>query len=242
MLPTVVILIFVAYAVIEPFRLARYNDPSFQGTDLHSIASTMVNAGSDANNEDGVGTSLSVLARMNLTYVSSKGIEYAATNRLPDNSPDFLGDIFLAPVHAVVPRFLWDGKPFQNIGLWYTTEVMGYGLEDGILSSTAMGPITYLNFAGGPLAVVVGFFIVGMLQRILLDGTRPFGGGGLIVFFGLLRLLVMVDSAFNTIFASIIRLLPLLLVTQYFLFYRRGSSAGRIAGASPKYGILQTET
>jgi hypothetical protein len=110
---------------------------------------------------------------------------------------------------------------------------MGYGLEDGILSSTAMGPVTYLNFAGGPLAVVIGFFVIGIIQRTLFDGLRSFGGGGLIVFFGLLRSLVLIDSAFNTIFTTIIRLIPLLMMAQYLLFYRTRSSIGKIVERGP---------
>ncbi|HXH86159.1 MAG TPA: hypothetical protein VNI35_04995 [Nitrospira sp.] len=221
MIPAVLVALIAAYAVIEPFREARYHDASFDSTDVGSIASTMATAGDDkGDGEERAGTALSVLARINMTYVASRGIEYAATTKLPEDSPNFLGDILLAPVHAIVPRILWEGKPFQNIGLWYTVEVMGYGLEDGILSSTAMGPVTYLNFAGGSLAVVVGFFVVGVLQRVLFDGLRSFGGGGLIVFFGLLRILVLIDSAYNTLFVSLIRLLPLLLFAQYVLLIR----------------------
>lgn len=230
MIPAVLVGIFAAYAVIEPFRGARYHDASFDGTDVGSIATTMATAGSAGGDDDeGPSTALSVLARVNLTYVASRGIEYAATTRLPENSPNFLGELFLAPVYAFVPRFLWEGKPFQSIGFWYTVEVMGYGLEDGILSSTAMGPVTYLNFAGGPLAILVGFFAIGMLQRMLFDGFQSFGIGGLIIFFGLLRSLVMIDSAVNTMFTSIIRLLPLLIIAQYLLLYGMRSPVGRIA-------------
>src|SRR5205823_596759 len=162
--------------------------------------------------EDGASTGLSFLARMNLTYVASLGIEYAANNELPEDGPQFLNDIILAPAHAVVPRLLWESKPLQNIGGWYTNEVMGLDFS----SSTGMSPFTYLNFAGGPLAVILGFLAVGILQRGLFDGLRTFGGGGLIVLFGLLGTLGNVDSAFNTFFVGIIRFLPLLVVAQYF--------------------------
>jgi hypothetical protein len=220
MLPAVLVGIFAAYAVIEPFRFARYHEVSFDGTDLGNIAATMATAQTQGNDdEERPSTALSVLARLNLTYVASKGIEYAATTRLPEDSPNFLGDIFLSPVHALIPRILWEDKPVQNIGLWYSMEVIGYRLEDGILSSTAMGPVTYLNFAGGPIAVIIGFFTIGVFQRAFFDGLRPFSCGGLVVFLGLLRLLTVIDSAFNTIFTAIIRLLPLLLFAQYLLFY-----------------------
>jgi hypothetical protein len=181
----------------------------------------MISASSEPGaEEDGSGPALIILARLNLTYVASRGIEYAATTTLPEGSPEFLGDIILAPAHALIPRFLWASKPLQNVGLWYLNEVMNEGMWLDYSSSTAMGPFTYLNFAGGPIAVVLGFLSVGILQRGLFDGLRGFGGGGLIVLFGLLGILVNIDSAFNSMFIGIIRLLPILVIVQYVLLCR----------------------
>ena len=218
LIPVVVVAVMAAYAVIEPFRAARNEDAGFVGTSLGSIVSTMTSA-SNVNADDGgerASTKLRFLARSNLTYFASLGIEYAANNELPAGSPQFLGNIILAPAHALIPRFLWSDKPLETIGLWYTNQVMGLDF----FSSTAMSPFTYLNFAGGPLAVILGFLMVGILQRGLFDGLRRFGGGGLIVLFGLLGTLVNIDSAFNSFFVSLIRLLPILVVLQYVLLRR----------------------
>ena len=218
LIPAVVIGVMLAFAVIEPFRAARNEDAGFVGTSHGGIVTTMTSAGS-INADDGrerASTGLSFLARSNLTYIASLGIEYAANNELPVDSPKFLNDILLAPAHALIPRLLWDSKPLQNIGLWYTNEIMGFDFY----SSTAMSPFTYLNFAGGPMAVILGFLMVGIFQRGLFDGLRHFGGGGLIVLFGLLGTLVIIDSAFNTFFVGIIRYLPILVVAQYVLLQR----------------------
>ena len=218
LIPAIVVGLMAAYAVIQPFRIARYDDAGFVGTDIGSIATTMTQARSIKEYDHGAddSTTLNILARSNLTYVGSLGIEYAAKNELPPDSPAFLGDILLAPAHALIPRFLWDSKPLQNIGLWYTNQVVGYGS----FSSTAMSPFTYLNFAGGPLAVMLGFLLVGIFQRGLFDGFRHFGGGGLMVLFGLLGALINIDSAFNSFFVSIIRFLPILVVVQFVLLQR----------------------
>lgn len=223
LIPAVVVAVMISYAVIQPFRAERNEDAGFVGTSLVNIVTTMISAQSiDAGDGgDNVSTGLSVLARNNLTYVASLGIEYAANNELPVDSPEFLRNLLVAPAHAFIPRFLWIGKPVQNIGLWYTQQVMG----SGVYSSTAMSPITYLNFAGGPLAVILGFLMVGIFQRGLFDGLRHFGGGGLFVLFGLLGTLVIIDSAFNTFLISIIRFLPMLVVAQYVLLQRE--AAGR---------------
>lgn len=219
LMPAAVVAVMAAYAVIEPFRAAHNEDAGFIGTSLGNIVTTLTSTGGSNSSDLGGGAStwLWMLARSNLTYVGSLGIEYAANSELPADSPDFLGDILLAPVHALVPRVLWGSKSMQNIGLWYTQEVMGLGHY----SSTAMGPFTYLNFAGGPLAVVLGFLAVGIFQRALFDGLRHFGGGGFIVLFGLLGTLVNIDSAFNSFFIGIIRFLPILVVVQYMLLQQR---------------------
>lgn len=211
--------LFAAYAIIEPFRAARNADVGFTGTSLNAIGSTMLSAES-AKSEAGtqaVPRWLSIFARMNLTYTASLGIEYAAAHKLPAGSPDFLGDIFLAPLYAVVPRFLWTGKPLGNLGLWYTNVVYG---EDSY-SATGMGPFTYLNFAGGVLAIFCGFYAVGVFQKWLFYGLRGVNGGGIVILLGLLSGLVNVDSAFNTFFVNIIRMLPILMLAQYFVFKKK---------------------
>jgi len=216
-IPAVVLGLFAAYAVIEPFRDARNQDAGFEGTSVEGIGQTMISASSEPGaEEEGAGTALSILSRLNLTYVASRGLEYAATTAPPEGSPDFLGDIILAPAHALIPRFLWKNKPLHVSGLWYTVEVIGVD----VYSSTAMSPFTYLNFAGGPLAVVLGFFSVGIIQRGLFDGLRGFGGGGLIVLLGLLGVLTNIDSTFNAFPTAIIRIFPLMVIAQYVLLSR----------------------
>jgi len=228
LIPAVVVGIIAAYAVIEPFRAASRGDAGFDGTSPVSIVSTMISASaSDAGGRPSMW--LRILSRINLTYIASLGIEYAANNELPAGSPEFLDDILLAPAHAFIPRLLWGSKSLHNSGLWYANQVMGV---DGDSGSFAMSSFTYLNFAGGPLAVILGFLLVGILQRGLFDGLRHFGGGGLIVLFGLLNTLVNIDNAFNFFIVSIIRYLPILVVAQYVLIQRPHRSFRVIWGKS----------
>ena len=56
-----------------------------------------------------------------------------------------------------------------------------------------MSPFTYLNFPGGPLAVILGFLAVGIFNGNYLM-VLAFGSGGLIVFLGLLGNLAIVDT------------------------------------------------
>jgi hypothetical protein len=214
--PSIVVGVMVAYAVIEPFRAARNEDTSFSGTSVSSIVSLLTSASSIQSDDRG-SVALSFLARYNLTYIASLGIRYAdVAEALPENSPEFLENILLAPAYAFIPRFVWSTKPLQNIGLWYTNEVMQLQL----VSSTGMSAFTYLYFAGGLIAVVLGFFVVGILQRGLFDGLRSMGAGGIVVLFGLLGTLSNINSAFDSFLVTLIRLTPLLILVQWIVLRR----------------------
>lgn len=211
--------IVAAYYVIEPFRLARYSDDDFRGTDMGAIASTMVNAaladreaGADLEVGETAGTGLALLARASLTEVASLGIGYADTTPLPPGSPAFLKDIFLAPLYAVVPRAIWSSKEMSRHGLWYVQEVMG--IHD-LNTAVGMSPFTYLYFAGGGAAVVLGFYFIGSIQRfVTLSFMTGRNGGATIVFALLLPIVAIVDSVFFTTIVELIRMLVIGVVLQ----------------------------
>lgn len=223
--------VVVAYAVIEPFRAAHNAGAAFQNTSAVGIASTMVGS---------VGTSaefaaekapllVSIASRSNLSYIGSFGIAYSDEHSfMPAGSPEFLADIFLAPLHAWIPRLLWEGKPLGNLGLWYNQVVMG--MEH--FSSTAMGPFAYLYFAGGYVAVFLGFFFIGIVQRglffLLQPGVSAPGG---VIFLVMLATVSVIDSAFNGILIALFRELPLAILLQFVLFRSR-VGRGRVVAFS----------
>lgn len=207
----------VAYLVIEPYRALKQN---FGITDnsIGGIAGALVQG--TKSNEISFASITKVwtpfLARLNLTEIASFGIEYADKSQLPPESPQFLNNIFLSPIHAVVPRFIWSGKPLGDLGIWYNRVVLGHDFHN----SVGMSPITYLYFAGGFLAVILGFLFLGILQRILC-GFRTFGGGGTIIYFGLLNTCLGMSDSFNEVPLYFIRLLPLLIIVQSLILFRK---------------------
>jgi hypothetical protein len=216
--------IIAAYAVVEPFRAARYEETGFRGTSLVSIAETVLAAAITEQKETGdveqAGTALQFLSRTTMTYVASLGIEFADTRPLPEGAPAFLRDIFLAPFYAFIPRALWESKETSRHGLWYQREVMGVGGTDDT-TSIGMSPITYLYFAGGGLAVALGFLGVGIIQRVwaerfLVSGTA----GAVLVFLAGVRLLAIPDNVFYSMIVDLLRLAPAALVLQYVIFRR----------------------
>lgn len=218
-LPAGLLLLGLAYAVIEPFRAVRNADPNFENTSLFYIAEAMSAPDQSFRNEDAE-ESWATAALVHFTStrleasMASLGLEYASEHdELPSNSPEFLRDIFLSPAFAVAPRILWPSKPESFHGAWYHTEVIGLAGN----TSIGMSPITYLYFAGKGLAVFLGFFAFGIVQRGSL-GLWGFGAGGVFVFLGLLSSLRMPDSIYYVFIISIIRYAPLLIFIQYFLF------------------------
>lgn len=218
--PVVAAGIFGAYALIEPFRSARNEEANFDGTSLFSIVDTFSASQGGAyerSRPDGTltTTAVSFLARSSDVGAAAPGIEYAArTDALPDGSPAFLKDIFLSPIYSFVPRLIWDSKPTNDVGLWYTRLIA----NSRTMSSTAMYPVTYLNFAGGTLAVFLGFFAVGVVQSVLFRGLLAHGGAALFVMICMIGFLGHVDSVFYSFFVSAMRYFPLLLALQWVLF------------------------
>ncbi len=216
-------LIALAYIVIEPYRVVRYSDPTFQNRNVVNIGSVMVNQLRGAQGAENRVVNeprlyfLSFVSRLNSTAQTARSIQYMDESGLPNNAPEFLNNLLLVPLHAVVPRVLLPTKPLQNIGLWFANEVME---QDTEITSIAMSPIGYLYFGGGGPLVFFGFFLIGMLQQVVYKRFWLAGSGGLTILLGVSTSLAVIDSSFDSIFINLIRLIPVLLICQYFLYRR----------------------
>ena len=211
LVPVTLITVIVAYKVIEPYREAiQYNQNNSNST--HEITTTLLESSYKSDSNAFINY-LSILSRLNLTHDAAYGIKYAEYEKVSADSPNFLNNIFLAPLHAYIPRFLWHDKPSDNMGVWYTQEVMGKPYQ----TSTAMSPFTYLNFAGGPLAVILGFLLVGIVNRSFLDGLKDFAMGGMIILLGVTGTVAFVDNGYNNYLIAIFRNFPMLILLQQLL-------------------------
>lgn len=228
LVPSVAAGVFVAYALIQPFREARFKEFEFDETSVSSIVDTFVASRDSAYAQaepDGpvARTTASLFVRVSDVATAANGIEFAARwDVLPEGSPEFLKDIALSPLYSVVPRLIWEGKPINDVGVWYTQVVMG----EGTTSSTAMYPVTYLNFAGGAVAVVLGFLAVGIIQSALFRGVSAHRGAAVFLAVCLSGSLGHVDSVYYSFFISLIRNLPLLFALQWLLFRDERAASG----------------
>lgn len=219
-----VLLLSLAYAVIEPFRQS-YNAQGRGGaSDFASLATMLV--ASDSVSEGDPLTALSlfqqVALRLNLSNIGAHGIDYANDpDRHSSDDPRFLNNILLSPAMAFIPRAVWPSKPLADSGRWYTQQVLGKQIN----SSTAMGPVSFLYMAGGVTAIVVFFLIIGMMQRALFVWFNPFASfGGAMIYLAVVGNLAFINSAIDSLFVTMIREVPLILILSH-LITSRGNRA-----------------
>lgn len=209
-----------AYVVVEPFRLIRNEDAGFAGTSVTDIVDAFTASHHESvASQPGGSLWIPVMARSSLTYVGSLGVAFRDEHQqLPEGSPEFLRGLLFTPVYALVPRIIWPTKPSGNIGLWYTRVVMG----QDIYSSTDLGPVTYFYFAGGMFGVFAGFFVFGVLYRILYFISFPGDSSPrAVVFIVLLSTITILSGAVAGILIAFIRDVPLVIILQYYLFRRK---------------------
>ena len=71
----------------------------------------------------------------------------------------------------------------------------------------------FLYFAGGYFFIVLGFFLVGILQKTLWQFYLA-GGGQILVFLALLSTVVLIDSAYNGMIVYWLRYVPVFIFLQ----------------------------
>ena len=227
------IIIVMSYSLIEPFRQEKMSNPAFNGTSVSGLISAVINGQLHRHEEKKMQNkddpierqkeidaplALKVMSRVNLTYFGSFGIEFADTVAVfPPGSPDLAENALQAPIGALIPRFIWSGKVIQNLGIWYTQVVMGH---PEVVSSTAMGVITNLYFVGGWLAVFIGMYLMGILQRLLFFMVKPWvSAAGALTYIGLMTKFVLIaEIESQTVIAYVFRILPLLIIIQGFIY------------------------
>jgi hypothetical protein len=210
-----IVFITIAYVIIEPFRILKSNDPNFKSTPTN-IINTMVDAyilnksikivpGSESIFE-------SIASRNAFLLPASRSIQYSDKIGLNSKDPDFFEKIYTIPIQTFIPRIIWSDKPVEDYGKWYSVNVFG-SVET---SSVAMTPMGFLYFAGGYAFIVLGFFLIGVMQKTLWQFYLA-GGGQLLIFLALLNTVVLIDSAYNGMVVYWLRFLPVFIFLQYFI-------------------------
>jgi hypothetical protein len=157
-----------------------------------------------------------VLSRLNrLPQVSSMLWAEKNAPKQMSESPNFLYKQLLSPVLAVIPRLIWPSKPKKYAGGWAYSTVTG---RHGPGTSMGVTPIFTLYYSGGIVACLVGFFLIGIVQRSIFELVIRYGLPSLIVYFMVLPVLVRLPDVYYTLIVQFIRLTPIALLVQYVVF------------------------
>jgi len=231
------VLLFFAYAVVQPFRELRYSSRDFDGRSLRSIAGTAVVAATTQDGgEEGQPFFDALLGRQDVTTPTSVAISFKDERGVPPGSPEFLEDLWMSPLNAYIPRFAWPTKRKTHLGVWFNVEVLGAPAT--AYTAVAMGPVGYFNFAGGIPMVIIGFLLFGFLQRVTYDALISNGAGGALMFLVLLAPLVMLPDDVASMLAGFLRMLPVVMFAQILLLRpsREGHNEFAALATSPERG------
>jgi hypothetical protein len=217
-------LLFGAYAVVEPFREIRNSTNDTNAESVSSILGMLESAVNKSlsegdNKEKQESTLGAAFQRSELISVTATALHYNDTvENLGPNAPDFLGRLVFAPIYAFVPRLVWPEKPTQQFGAWFNIQVIGD--DEDATTSVGMGPVSYFYFTGGIMAVVLGFFGLGVLYRVLFVGLTSLGAGGWLIYFSILPPLAFVYSDVGSTLVGLIQGICLAIIMQAIVLRR----------------------
>jgi hypothetical protein len=210
--------LFVAYLVIEPYR-AYLGETGLTGkADVQTLAEAMQYS---AKERAGLSASSDPLAtqiatRFDLTLMTALGIQTADAAILDEGLiANMAESIYLSPVLAFMPRFIWSGKGSYTTGGWFNQLVLGDSENE--TTSVAMGPVAYFYFMGGIFGVVIGFLAIGFMQAVIFEGVARVGAGGVIIYLSTISTLVMLPSDIGPALTGMLRMLVIALVVQMVL-------------------------
>jgi hypothetical protein len=210
-----ILLLIIAYMIIEPFRVLRSRDVNFQSSPGY-IAGIMIDAYNLNQNRKLVYETdnlfSSIVSRNNYLLSAAKSIDFSHSTGLDNRAPDFLEKIYTVPLQAFIPRIFWRSKPIEDYAGWFSYVVWG----GTFTASVDMSPIGFLYFAGGLVAVIIGFFVFGIIQKTVWNFYLR-GGGQILIYFGFLTSVIIIGSSINGTLVNWLRNLPVFIILQSLL-------------------------
>lgn len=100
-----------------------------------------------------------------VTYVPQLILAIEYQGQKPESVSKLWQYKLLSPINALIPRVINPNKPSITFGKWFSHNVYG-STRDNNIGATYQG-ILYMN--GGLLSVFIGFFLVGLIQAIIVN-------------------------------------------------------------------------
>jgi hypothetical protein len=132
-------------------------------------------------------------------------------NQTPESVPYWNGESYYTLLTSLVPRILWPDKPTKTLGQTFGHR---YGrLHPGDFETSENLPQLvemYANF--GPLGILIGMFITGLIYRSLyyMINHSNAGEGGLLIAAIIFTGLLSIESDFSLVFGAVIQYIVLI--------------------------------
>ncbi|MEQ1829623.1 MAG: hypothetical protein ABL921_26915 [Pirellula sp.] len=220
---TGVVMLIASYPFVTPLRRRCLTDSEINIRSVSSVVSTGVSSFFDTISQDGYYTKeddfsvLGLISRQDLIIFTAISMKFAENELSAENQSMFRNNILLSVPIAIVPRFLWKTKPLNNTSTWYNINVLGAPSDSK--TAVGMGPASYLFFAGHIAAVFAGFWIMGVIQKIISFTFARGQIGSWVVYFGMLGPLTSMNSDVGAAYAGLIRVFPCLLLAQFIMSF-----------------------
>lgn len=160
-------IVTLAYAIIEPIRLARKFGDSGGSAYFSSVTDAISTTGELASSKETEALFIiTLMERFDIVSNTTRAVLHKDKVGLNKDDPEFLESLILAPVHALIPRVIWKGKPRFDYGIWFTKNVLfvdNQYMSENSTTSSAIGPIGYLYLCGGVPIIIIYCLITGLL-------------------------------------------------------------------------------
>lgn len=123
--------------------------------------------------------------------------------------------IWMAPLYALVPRFLWKSKPVMSKG-----GIVSVLLGRPRTTSSAVTPIGDLYSAYGTWGVAIGMLIWGLFMQLCMNwvGSKPASERMLFAYLLMLRPLLDMENDFTTMIAAAVQMAIMAVVISYAIY------------------------
>lgn len=209
--------LFLGYVVVVPLRNASGGYATETRNSTTKLVSKAFSSASKSSKSQSESTTLEVLNRVNLTMLSAFTLKQRYDKDFTLEKLTVDGPAYLIPLYAFIPRLLWTNKPLLGLdGNLFAQYVFKWKVK----SSLTPGPFGYIFISGLSIGFCFGFAAYLGILSTAMEGIVAHGGGGLVIFIGLLGYLVTINEPHLHI-VGILKDLPVLYIGQLVLFGRR---------------------
>lgn len=154
--------IIFAYIAVEPFRI-YFDTIGASGTEftVSSLISFFLTARAAT---EGIETDYfeAFIVRMNYATMLARTIEFANESQI--YLTEQWQHLAMSPLYGLIPRFIWEGKPLADFGLWAAVEI--FNLHPDTTTHIGVTPQGFAYLVYRLPGIIICFLLYGVISRI----------------------------------------------------------------------------